>query len=262
MTTPLSFNAALLGPLKARWMGLRELWLFRSYWRIPKGREAMLRERDKEMAEVMPVLLVIALVAGVLIFEVMPSSLVEQNATVLASLWPMWVVQIAPMICAQALAMQNAPDIALAMTERASKGGYSTSAKMRAAQAAHTAVPTIMAHAIVCAAATCLLVMFTLVFGLLAGFVMDEGDLRESMGIVFNRVSPLMWLRAIFQSWVLGGVCVTAAVLFAWPGTQVSGKAADAHRLGLRAMLASSAACAVAGLSMNWVANLFGWSGV
>jgi hypothetical protein len=261
MSQPLSLNAAVLGPVRSRWMGLRELWFYRSYWRLPQGRNAMERERDKEMAEVMPVLLVIALVAGVLIFEVMPSALVDQNASVLATMWPVWVVQVAPMICAQMLAMQNAPDIALAMTERASRGGYSTSPRMRAAQAAHTAVPTIMAHATVCAAAACLLVMFTLVFGLIAGLVMDEGDLRGSMDIVFNRVSPLLWIRAFFQAWVLGGVCVTAAVLFAWPGTQVSGKGVDAHRLGLRAMLASSAACAVAGLSMNWVANLFGWGG-
>ena len=38
--------------------------------------------------------------------------------------------------------------------------------------------------------------------------------MRTTIDIVFARVPPLVWLRAAFSAWLLGGVCVTAAVLF------------------------------------------------
>ena len=258
----LSVNDLLLTPAKLRWFALSELWWYRACWRLPGARTIMRRERNFEMREMLPILLVLGLVAGVTLFVVLPSSLREQSASLLATLWPLWVVQVVPMICAQAMAMQNSPNIAMRLTEAEVQGDFDVKDIVRhSAQAAHAAVPLIMAHATVALASACLLVLFTLGFGLLAAFVLAVGDLRSTMDMVFARVPPLVWLRAAFSAWLLGGVCVTAAVLYAWPGTQQSHSGIGAHRLGLRAMLASSLACAVAGMFMNWVAGLLGWNG-
>ncbi len=259
----LSVNALLLKPAKLRWYALGELWWYRSSWRIPVARAIMQRERANEMREMLPILLVLGLLAGITIFVALPGALQEQSSTILATLWPIWVVQVAPMICAQAMAMQNSPNIAIHLTEAELQGDFDMQDLARhSAQASHATVPLIVAHAAVCAASACLLVMFTLGFGLLAGLVLAVGDLRTTIDIVFARVPPLVWLRAAFSAWLLGGVCVTAAVLYAWPGTQQAHSGLGAHRIGLRAMLASSAACAVAGMFMNWVAGLLGWNGM
>lgn len=258
----LSVNDLLLTPAKLRWFALSELWWYRACWRLPGARTIMRRERNFEMREMLPILVVLGLVAGVTLFVVLPSSLREQSASLLATLWPLWVVQVVPMICAQAMAMQNSPNIAMRLTEAEVQGDFDVKDIVRhSAQAAHAAVPLIAAHATVALASACLLVLFTLGFGLLAAFVLAVGDLRSTMDMVFARVPPLVWLRAAFSAWLLGGVCVTAAVLYAWPGTQQSHSGIGAHRLGLRAMLASSLACAVAGMFMNWVAGLLGWNG-
>ncbi len=259
----LSLNSLLLTPAKLRWYALGELWWYRACWRIPVARSIMHRERNHEIRQMLPILVVLGLVAGVAIFVVLPSTLQEQSSLILTSLWPLWVVQIAPMICAQAMAMQNAPDIAIRLTEAELQGDFDMQDIARhSAQAAHAAVPLIMAHATVAAASACLLVLFTLGFGLLAALVLAVGDLRTTIDIVFARVPPLVWLRAAFSAWLLGGVCVTAAVLYAWPGTQQAHSGMGTHRLGLRAMLAASVACAVAGSFMNWVAGLLGWNGM
>jgi Permease MlaE len=258
----LSLNALLMSPAKTRWFALRELWMYRGYWRLANERRAMRAERDKELYETLPIVIVLSLVAGVLIFVVLPSSLKEQSNSVLVALWPMWVVQAAPMICAQSMAMQNAPDIALRLAEDHHQGKFSTDLRLRSQQVARLAVPWIVAHACVCAAATCLLVLFSLCFGLLAGFVLAVGDLRTSMDIVFASVSPLVWLRASLSSLLLGAVCVLAAVLYAWPTGTSDHSAKLAHRTGLRAMLTASIACAGTGMFMNWVAGLLGWNGL
>ncbi len=258
----LSVNDLLLTPAKLRWFALSELWWYRACWRLPGARAIMRRERNFEMREMLPILVVLGLVAGVTLFVVLPTSLRDQSASLLATLWPLWVVQVVPMICAQAMAMQNSPNIAMRLTEAQMQGDFDVEDIVRhSAQAAHAAVPLIMAHAIVALASACLLVMFTLGFGLLAALVLAVGDLRSTMDMVFARVPPLVWLRAAFSAWLLGGVCVTAAVLYAWPGTQQAHSGIGAHRLGLRAMLASSLACAAAGMFMNWVAGLLGWNG-
>lgn len=259
----LSVNDLLLTPAKLRWFAISELWWYRACWRNPIARNLMQRERDAEMREMIPILVVLGLVAGVAMFVVLPSSLQEQSSSVLSSLWPVWVVQVVPMICAQAMAMQNSPQIALRLTEAELQGDFDVKDIVRhSAQAAHAAVPLIMAHASVALASACLLVLFTLGFGLLAAFVLAVGDLRTTMDIVFARVPPLVWLRAALSAWFLGGVCTTAAIVYAWPGTQQSHSGLGAHRLGLRAMLASSLACAGAGMFMNWVAGLLGWNGL
>lgn len=258
-----SLNSLLLTPAKLRWFALRELWWYRASWRIPAARRIMRHERNFELREMLPILVVIGLVAGVSIFVVLPSSLQEQTSTILATLWPLWVVQVAPMICAQAMAMQNAPSIALRLTEAELSGDFDPQDIVHhSAQAAHAAVPLIAAHAMVNMASACLLVMFTLGFGLLAALVLAVGDLRTTIDIVFARVPPLVWLRAAFSAWLLGAVCVTAAVVYAWPGTQQSHSSLGAHRIGLRAMLSASIACALTGSFMNWVAGLLGWNGM
>jgi hypothetical protein len=259
----LSLNSLLLTPAKLRWFALGELWWYRACWKLPVARSIMQRERSHEIREMLPILVVLGAVAGVAIFVVLPSTLQEQSSSVLASLWPLWVVQMAPMICAQAMAMQNAPAIAMRLTEAELQGDFDMQDIARhSAQAAHAAVPLIAAHAAVAAASACLLVLFTLGFGLLAGLVLAVGDLRTTIDIVFARVPPLVWLRAAFSAWLLGAVCVTAAILYAWPGTQQSHSGIGAHRLGLRAMLAASLSCAAAGSLMNWVAGLLGWNGM
>ncbi len=259
----LSLNALLLTPAKLRWFALGELWWYRASWRIPAARATMQRERSNEMREMLPILVVLGLLAGITIFVALPSALQEQSSTILATLWPIWVVQIAPMICAQAMAMQNSPSIAIRLTEAELQGDFDMQDIVRhSTQAAHATVPLIVAHAAVCAASACLLVLFTLCFGLLAGLVLAVGDLRTTIDIVFARVPPLVWLRAAFSAWLLGGVCVTAAVLYAWPGTQQAHSGMGAHRMGMRAMLVSSAACAGTGMFMNWVAGLLGWNGM
>lgn len=259
----LSFNSLLLTPAKLRWFALGELWWYRACWRLPVARSIMQRERSHEMREMLPILVVLGVVAGVAIFVVLPSTLQEQSSSVLASLWPLWVVQMVPMICAQAMAMQNAPAIAMRLTEAELQGDFDMQDIVRhSAQAAHAAVPLIAAHAAVAVASACLLVLFTLGFGLLAGFVLAVGDLRTTIDIVFARVPPLVWLRAALSAWFLGAVCTTAAVLYAWPGTQQAHSGLGAHKLGVRAMLAASLSCAAAGSFMNWVAGLLGWNGM
>ena len=177
-----------------------------------------------------------------------------------------WVVQIAPMLCALTMAMLNAPGIALQLTEREAAGEFTGAdprdLRTRSALAAHLCVPLIVAHAAVCVACTFLVVLFVLALGLLAQLVLAVGDVRNVADLVFARVSPVMWLHTALSAWGLGLVCVLSAVVYAWPGTQITQRGLDAHRLGLRAMMVSAIACVVAGLAFNWVAVLLGWSAV
>lgn len=262
----LSLNALLLTPGRVRWRALRELWLYRNYWRIPGPRAAMRRERDNELAETMPLMLLLAFMAAVLMFVVLPSSLGEQAPEALARLWPLWVVQVAPMLCALTMALLNAPSIALQLTERQNAGEFAgadpADVLTRSALAAHLCVPLVVAHAAVCTACTVLVVLFTLVFGLVAEMVLAVGDARAIAAVVFTQVPPLGWLHALFSAWALGLICVLAAVVYAWPGTQTTQRGLDAHRLGLRAMMVSAMACVGAGLAHNWAAALLGWGRV
>lgn len=264
--TPLSLNALLLTPARVRWRALRELWWYRSYWRLPRARTAMRLERDTELAEMVPLLLLVALMVAALMFVVLPQKLGEQATEALSTLWPIWVVQIAPMLCALTMAMLNAPGIALQLTEREAAGEFTGAdprdLRTRSALAAHLCVPLIVAHAAVCVACTFLVVLFVLALGLLAQLVLAVGDVRNVADLVFARVSPVMWLHTALSAWGLGLVCVLSAVVYAWPGTQITQRGLDAHRLGLRAMMVSAIACVVAGLAFNWVAVLLGWSAV
>ena len=256
----LSVNALLLSPVRVRWQAACGLWRYHGCWRVPQIRQRLWSELLREMSETVPIVMILSLIAAILIFIVLPSSLREQAEVILANLWPIWVVQAAPMVCALVLALLNAPTVALRYVELQALGYFPQDAALRDQRMAALAVPQILAHALLCAACSCLLVMFSLVFGIIAELVLAVGDLRSVLGTILSSVSPLAALRSIAQAALLGGVCALAAILFAWPGSQSAANAKDTHRIGIFAMIAAAAACAGAGLAMNWLAGLLGWN--
>ena len=256
----LSVNALLFSPLRVRWAAACGLWRYHGCWRLPAIRQRIKNELYRELVETMPIVLIVSLIAAILIFIVLPASLREQAETILANLWPIYVVQAAPMVCAQVLAMLNAPAMALRYVELHSENAFSQYSHIQDRQVAAFALPQIFAHGFLCAACACLAVTFTLLFGILAEVVLAVGDIRSVLTTILSSTSPLAWLRSIGQAFVLGSVCALSAVLFAWPGSQTTGNAKDTHRIGVFAMIAASAACALAGLAMNWLAGLLGWS--
>ncbi len=256
----LSVNALLFSPLRVRWEAACGLWRYHGCWRLSTIRQRIKNELFRELSETMPIVLIVSVIAAILIFVVLPASLREQAETILANLWPIYVVQAAPMVCAQLLAMLNAPAMALRYTELHGENAFSSESIERDRQVAALALPQIFAHAFLCAACACLLVTFTLVFGILAEAVLAVGDIRSVLTTLLASTSPLAWLRSLGQALVLGAVCALSAVLFAWPGSQSSANAKDTHRIGIFAMIAASATCALAGLAMNWLAGLLGWS--
>lgn len=256
----LSVNALLVSPLRVRWNAACGLWRYHGCWRVPLIRARLQEELGREMSETMPLVLILSLIAAVMIFVVLPASLREQAETILANVWPIWVVQAAPMICALVLCMLNAPAMALRYVELDAMGELPDEPALRDRRVAALAVPQILAHGLVCAACACLLVMFTLLFGILAELVLAVGDLRSVLTTVLSSVSPLAWLRGMGQAALLGAVCALASVLFAWPGSLRSGSAKDTHRIGIFAMIAAALACALTGLALNWVAGLLGWT--
>lgn len=256
----LSVNALLVSPLRVRWEAACGLWRYHGCWRLPTIRQRIQQELHRELSETMPIVLILSFVAAILIFIVLPASLREQAETILANLWPIWVVQAAPMVCAQVLAMLNAPAMALRYVELNGINAFPNEPAARDRHVAALAVPQILSHGFLCAACACLLVMFSLVFGILAELVLAVGDVRNVLITILASTSPLAWLRSVAQAFVLGAVCALAAVLFAWPGSQTSANAKDTHRIGVFAMIAASVACALAGLAMNWIAGLLGWN--
>ena len=255
-----SVNALLVSPLRVRWNAACALWRYRGCWRLAPIRERMRAEMEREMSETMPIVLLVALIAAIMIFIVLPANLREQGETLLAALWPVWVVQVAPMVCALILAMLNAPAISLRYVELGASLDTLADPAQRDRRVAALAVPQILAHVVVCAALSSLLVMFTLLFGIVAELVLAVGDLRSVLGIVLASTSPWAWLRAMGFAALLGGVCALSAVLFAWPGSLSTANAKDTHRIGILAIIAAATACALTGLGINWLAGLLGWS--
>ncbi|MES2974652.1 MAG: ABC transporter permease [Pseudomonadota bacterium] len=241
---------------RLRGAALAQLWLHRDGWRLPLPRALMRRERDTQLSELMPAVMVISLMVGALMFVTLPSALGDSWMGALATLWPAWVVQAAPLAAAQVLAMQRAPTLALELSHRHGSGEFAALGLLQATPAAYPCVPLLAAHAAVTAAASFLLIALTLVFGFLGAFVLAVGDLRQSIDAVFALVSPLDWLRSAAAAALYGLACSLATMLFAWPGTQVSAAAVDAHRLGLRAMIVSSLAIIAAALAFSWLMNL------
>jgi hypothetical protein len=256
----LSVNALLFSPLRVRWAAACGLWRYHGCWRVPQIRERLREELHREISETMPIILILSLVAAVMIFVVLPASLREQAETILANLWPVWVVQAAPMVCALVLCLLNAPAIALRLVELEADGELPDEPGARDMRVAALGVPQILAHAILCAACACLLVMFSLLFGILAELVLAVGDLRSVLTTILASTSPWASLRSIAQAALLGGVCALSAVLFAWPGSLRASSAKDTHRIGVFAMIAAATACALTGLALNWLAGLLGWN--
>lgn len=248
-------------PRAARVRGdaLVQLWLHRSHWRLPLPLALMRRERDTQLADLMPAMMVIALMVGVLMFVTLPSALGSSYSAALATLWPVWVIQAAPMAAAQVLAMQRAPTLALELSQRHASGEFDALARMQTSPAAYPCVPLLAAHAIVTAAASFLLIALTLLIGIASAFVLAVGDLGQSIDAVFSLVSPLHWLRSLVTSMVLGLACSLAAMLYAWPGTQSGRAGVDAHRLGLYTMMVSSLSTIAAAVALNWVLGLAGF---
>jgi hypothetical protein len=256
----LSVNALLVSPLRVRWNAVRGLWRHHACWRLPVIRQRLANELYRELSETMPMVLILSLIAAIMIFIVLPASLREQAERILSALWPIWVVQAAPMVCAQVLAMLNAPAIALRYVELHAVAAFAQEADVRDRQVSALALPQIFSNGMLCAACSCLLVALTLLIGILAELVLAVGDLRSVLTTILASTSPLAWLRSVLQAFVLGAVCALSAVLFAWPGSQSAANAKDTHRIGVIAMIAASVACAITGFAMNWVAGLLGWS--
>jgi hypothetical protein len=255
----MSAETSFLTPAKVRWLALRDLWCFRNNWRMPGARGAMRAERDTEMAETMPIVLVLAAVLGVSLFVLLPSSMGEQSSDILRLFWPKVVTLGAPLACALVMALLNAPAIALRLTEHDSAGDFAGEADVRSAKAAHRCVPLILAHSVVCVGATSLLLLFAMLLGLLAQFALNIGDVAGNADIAMSKVSPVQWLQSLANAWFLGLTCVLTAVLYAWPGTQLAQRSVDAHRLGVRAMALSASMSVAAATSAWWLQNMLGF---
>jgi hypothetical protein len=251
---------AVLTPARTRWMALKVLWWYRNVCSDKAVRDMRTQERNRELAETMPFMCVAAFVTGLLMFVALPGSLAEESTLILGTVWPLFVVQIAPMLAAQTMALLNAPHIALRLTAMTDAGQFAGGALQRATHIAVVAVPWIQAHAMVNMVGLVILVLFTLLFGMLGSFVLNVGDLRSLLDIAVSKVSPIMWLRSLFTAWLLGLACTLASVLYAWPGSQKSSSSSDAHRIGLRTMIAACVTCALMGMAINRVAALFGWN--
>jgi ABC-type transporter Mla maintaining outer membrane lipid asymmetry permease subunit MlaE len=239
-----------------RWNALADLWAHRDQWRRPVSRALLAREFSEQLQDIMPAVIAIAMVVGLLIFVALPWSVGSNYAATLAQLWPIWVMQVAPMMAAQVLALQRAPSVALELTHREASGEFHALALMGITPAAHPGVIWVIAHALVVLVASLWMVIFSALFGLLGSFVMDEGDLRFSFHSVFEFVAPLRWLSSLAFAMFLGAVGSLVALLHAWPGTQVAHGKLDIHRLGVRAMAASSLACFAAGITLGWLRRM------
>lgn len=255
----LSVNALVVSPLRVRWQAARSLWRYHGCWRMALIRQRLHAELLREVEETVPLVLILSLIAGILIFVVLPASLRDQVESILSTLWPVWVVQVAPMVCALLLCLLNAPAIALRYVELHARGYFPSDSQLRDLRMAALAVPQILSHGLLCAACACLMVAFSLLFGTIAELVLAVADLRQVMQTVLSSVSPLAWLRSLAQAAILGSMCALAACLLAWPGSLSAQNARDTHRIGLLAIIVSTASCVASGLGLNWIANLLGW---
>lgn len=235
--------------LALRLDALGALWLHLGDWRRPAPRALLRRERDAQLAELMPVIGLIALMVGATLFPVLAGSLGDNHGAVLASLWPLWATQAAPLVVALAQAARRLPGLALDMARRNSEGEFAAQARLGIHPAAYPGVPWVLAYAWVALAATGLLVVGSLVLGLLAGFIVNSGDLGRAFDLALDTLPPLAWLRGLATAWVLGALCAVAGLLVAWPSDARVEASLAAHRLGVRAMSAGALA-SLAGLAL------------
>lgn len=247
--------------LITRWQALRSLWLHRSYWRLAEPRRVMREFRDEQLAEMMPFFVVVGLLAGGVLFVLIPSVLPEQAASLTSVIWPVWVATAAPMICAQTMALLVAPTLALDLIHKHESGYFQTLNSAYGAPAGLPCISWIVALSAVCVVANYVLILFSFLIGLGLALMFSVGDVRATWDAVLLAAPPIKWIRSGAAAALLGAVCGLSVVLHAWPGTQLSNakgeNASHAHRLGLRVMLVCSIVVALTGIAINGVVGLF-----
>lgn len=244
-----------------RWQALKSLWLHRSYWRLTEPRRVMQEFRDEQLTEMMPFFAVVGLLAGGVLFVLIPSVLPEQAASLTAVIWPVWVATAAPMICAQTMALLVAPTLALDLIHKHESGYFQTLNSAYGAPAGLPCISWIVALSAVCVVANYVLILFSFFIGLGLALMFSVGDVRATWDAVLLAAPPIKWIRSGAAAALLGAVCGLSVVLHAWPGTQLSNakgeNASHAHRLGLRVMLVCSIVVALTGIAINGVVGLF-----
>jgi hypothetical protein len=247
--------------MNIRWQALKSLWLHRSYWRLAEPRQVMQAFRDEKLAELMPFFVVVGLLAGGVLFVLIPSVLPEQAASLMFVIWPVWVSTAAPMICAQTLALLVAPTLGLDLIQKHESGYFQTLNSAYGAPAGYPCISWIVALSAVCVVANYVLIMFSFLIGLGLALILSVGDVRATWDAVLLAAPPIKWLRSGAAAALLGAVCGLSVVLHAWPGTQLSqahgDSATHAHRLGLRVMLACSIVVALTGIAIALIVGLF-----
>lgn len=253
--------ANLASDVGIRWQGLKALWLHRSYWRLNEPRRLLQSYRDEQLVDMMPFFAIVAVLAGGVLFVLLPSIVPEQAAALLAVIWPVWVATAAPMICAQTMVLLATPPLALELIAKHQQGGYHNINSVYGAPAGYPCISWIVALSAVCVVASYVLILLSLVFGLGLALMFSVGDVRATFDSVLLSAPPIKWLRTGAAAAILGAVCGLTAVLYAWPGTQVSESHGDSsshqHRLGLRVMLVCSSVVASAGIVINGIIGLF-----
>lgn len=244
-----------------RWEAFKALWLHRSYWRLAEPRRVMREFRDEQLVEMMPFFAVVGLLAGGVLFVLVPSVLPEQAASLTSIIWPVWVATAAPMICAQTMALLVAPTLGLDLIHKHETGYFNTLNSAYGAPAGLPCISWIVALSAVCVVASYVLILFSFLIGLGLALMFSVGDVRATWDPVLLAAPPIKWLRSGASAAILGAVCGLSVVLHAWPGTQFSNakgeSASHAHRLGLRVMLVCSIVVALTGIAINGVAGLF-----
>jgi hypothetical protein len=217
--------------------------------------------RNQQLVEMMPFFIVVAALAGGLMFVLIPSLLPEQAAGLTGFIWPSWVATAAPMICAQTMALLVAPSLALELIEKHQSGYFKTLNSAYGAPAGNPCISWIVALSAVCVVASYIMIFFSLVIGLGVALMLSIGDIRATFDAVLLSAPPIKWLRTGSTAAILGAVCGLTVVLHAWPGTDFSNSVGDTashtHRLGLRVMLTCSIVVALTGVAINGVIGLF-----
>jgi ABC-type transporter Mla maintaining outer membrane lipid asymmetry permease subunit MlaE len=249
---------ALKHRLAPRLHALGQLWAALDNWRQPAPRALLRRERDAQLADLMPVLSLIALMVGIALFPTLAGTLGNNYPAALEGLWPLWATQAAPLIAVLALTARRLPGLALDLARRNADGEFAAQSRLGVSAATYPVLPWVLAQAWVTLAATSLLVIGSLLLGLLAGVIVNSGDPRLSFDLALDTLPPLLWLRALVTAWLLGALAAIAGLLVAWPGTEPARQALAMHRLGVRAMSAGVLASLVALPLLNALFHLLG----
>jgi hypothetical protein len=247
--------------VRVRWKALHQLWLHRSYWRLTEPRRIMRQLRDQQLVECMPFIVLVAALAGGLMFLLIPSVLPEQASSLMSVIWPIWVATAAPMVCAQILVLLVAPPLAMELANRHASGEFAQTNTVYGAPAGLPCISWIVALSAVCVVASFALIFFSLALGLGLALMFAVGDVRATLDAVLLAAPPIKWMRSGAAAAILGAMAGLSVVLYAWPGTQAAqsatSDAAGAHRMNLRVMMVCSVSVALTGSAINWIASLF-----